>query len=484
MRRHVTGRACRDDEAKMFSESGDRTDVKLCESPVNQHIRVLIVEVEAQIAQRLASGLLGYGYFCEVAPSINAALSALGRAACDLVLCGVSDDTGAEVHLLERLTRHAPAVPVIMLAAGGSTTDAVAAIKRGAFQYLVAPFAMDDLHTHIHRALAQLGSRVLRTPPRTAGEPDQARLVHESAGMRALVELMPRLALSAAPLLIHGDTGTGKEVVARSIHALGPRRDRPFVAINTTAIPEQLLESELFGHVKGAYTGASQARPGLFVEADGGSLLLDEIGDMPRMLQPKLLRALQFGEIRPVGADSPRSVDVRLMAATHRDLRTLVAEGVFRDDLRYRLNTVTLHIPPLRERREDIPMLVQKFLLQARVRCPSSPVTAIAPDAMKLLEQAAWPGNVRELESAIERCVVLGRERMVMPADLGFLSAQAAAPAGSTWPQANGRPFTLRQMNHCYLEWVLQETQGDKARAAALLDIDLSTLYRWQRAKA
>ena len=298
--------------------------------------------------------------------------------------------------------------------------------------------------------------------------------------MRELVASIALVARSNAPVLILGESGTGKELVARAIHAGGHRAGEPFVVVNTSAIPELLLESELFGHQRGAFTGATQARGGLLREADGGTLFLDEIGDMPLMLQPKLLRVLQFGETRPVGSDRIGHVDVRIIAATHRDLSKLVDEGLFREDLRYRLNVVPLVVPPLRNRREGILPLVELFLQQARGRNPDSPVNAISDEAMSFLTHAAWPGNVRELENAIERLVVLGNQEEVTLRDLAFLNQQ---PPGETWPDVEGSPWTLKQLNEHYLNWVLERTGGDKVRAAKILGVDLSTLYRWGYAK-
>jgi two-component system response regulator HydG len=298
--------------------------------------------------------------------------------------------------------------------------------------------------------------------------------------MRELVESISLVARSNAAVLILGESGTGKERVAHAIHAGGPRSSQPFVAVNTSAIPEQLLESEVFGHVRGAFTGATQSRRGLLLEAHGGTLLLDEIGDMPIALQPKLLRVLQFGEIRPVGSDRIGHVDVRVIAATHRNLRVLVHEGRFREDLRYRLNVIPLVVPPLRDRREDILPLVQQFLQDARDRTVTSPVESISDEAMNVLTQGAWPGNVRELENAIERVVVLGREATVVPRDFAFLNTN---PPAETWPSVEGSPVNLKEMNQRYVDRVLARTGGDKVRAASILDINLSTLYRWERAK-
>jgi two-component system response regulator HydG len=298
--------------------------------------------------------------------------------------------------------------------------------------------------------------------------------------MRDLVQSIALVARSNAAVLILGESGTGKERVARAIHSGGSRARRPFVAVNTSAIPEQLLESEVFGHVRGAFTGATQARRGLLLEAHEGTLLLDEIGDMPIGLQPKLLRVLQFGETRPVGSDRIGHVDVRIIAATHRDLSLLVQEGRFREDLRYRLNVIPLVVPPLRDRPEDILPLVTQFLQEARARTRSSPVDSINDEAMELLMRAAWPGNVRELENTIERVVVLGRRAVVTAQELAFLEH---AEPGNAWPGVDSAPVSLKQMNQRYLDWVLARTDGDKARAAGILKIDLSTLYRWERAK-
>ncbi len=311
--------------------------------------------------------------------------------------------------------------------------------------------------------------------PSLAGE-----LVQASPAMRDLVASIALVARSDTPVLILGESGTGKERVARAIHAGGSRASQPFVAVNTSAIPEQLLESELFGHVRGAYTGAAMARRGLLMEAHGGTMLLDEIGDMPLMLQPKLLRVLQFGETRPVGSDRTGQVNVRVIAATHRDLGLLVREGRFREDLLYRLNVIPLVVPPLRDRREDILPLVTQFLLEAQDRNPTSPVTSFNDEAMNMINQAPWPGNVRELENAIERVVVLGREAEITAGDLAFL--QQNAPEGPSHA-VDDTSLTLKQMNQRYLQQVLARTHGDKVRAAQILDVNLSTLYRWEHSK-
>jgi two-component system response regulator HydG len=283
-------------------------------------------------------------------------------------------------------------------------------------------------------------------------------------------------------VLISGETGAGKELVARAIHARGNRRDRPFVAVNTAAVNDDLFESEVFGHVRGAFTGAAQTRRGLLSEADGGTLLLDEIGDMPASMQAKLLRVLQFGEVRPVGSDRAHLVDVRIMAATHRDLLALVREGRFREDLYFRLNILPLSVPPLRDRREDIPALAAHFLEEARQRSPLSPARSISDEALRTLTAAPWPGNVRELASTIERAVVLSTDETL---DLRHMSALPMSDAPASWwaPPTHEPLWPLKRMNDAYIQWVLGQTQGDKPRSAQILGIDLSTLYRWQRAQ-
>jgi two-component system response regulator HydG len=298
--------------------------------------------------------------------------------------------------------------------------------------------------------------------------------------MRTLQTAIDFVARSSAPVLVTGETGAGKELVARAIHARSNRRDRPFVAVNMSAIPDDLIEAELFGHVRGAFTGAAQPRKGLFTEADTGTLLLDEIGDMSFGLQVKLLRVLQSGDVRAVGTDRTHHVDVRVIAATHRDLAALVKDGRFREDLYFRLDVLPVFVPPLRDHREDIPALAEYFLAEACQRAPLSPVRSIGPDALRVLSEAPWPGNVRELASSIERAVVFGVDGMI---DTNRLSTVRSAAPTQSWPFPIHAPWTLRRLSRAYSDWVLVQTDGNKERAAEILGIDLSTLYRWQRAR-
>lgn len=451
------------------------------DTSVLQAIRVLLVDDNDTSARLLGDSLAQAGCACVIASKDERALEVVRSLDCDVVICDVHTLGGSDFALLKQIKTLRPNLPVIVRAANGSIVEAIAAVKHGAFQYVAKSLDNGDILGFVAQATADANQsrNTTRPPPSVLGGAD-GQLEHESPAMRELVDSIGLVARSDTPVLILGESGTGKERVARAIHAGGFRASQPYVAINTSAIPEQLLESEIFGHVRGAFTGATQARRGLLLEAHGGTLLLDEIGDMPILLQPKLLRVLQFGESRPVGSDRVGHVDVRVIAATHRDLNALVAQGRFREDLRYRLNVIPLVVPPLRHRREDIRPLVAQFLAEARSRTVESPVRSISDEAMNVLIEAAWPGNVRELENAIERLVVLGRQASVTVRDLGFLQPH---PSGEGWEGFEGSSRTLKQMNRRYLEWVLARTEGDKVRAAKILDVNLSTLYRWERAK-
>ncbi len=311
------------------------------------------------------------------------------------------------------------------------------------------------------------------------------RLVGTSRAIAELVRLIECVAPSPAPVLIRGESGTGKELVARAIHDASPRRSRPFVAINCTAMPEALVESELFGHARGAFTGAVGGRDGLFAEASGGTLFLDELGDMPATLQAKLLRVLQDGEVRAVGADRGYRVDVRVIAATNRDLEERIRTGQFRADLFYRLDVIPIVVPPLRARPEDLPALVAHFFDRARMRNPHATVERLAPDVVPLLARYAWPGNVRELENLIERLTVFGGSRELSAADIArSVPYLIGDPEIERYEPPRERRATLREVEAEYVAWVLERCAHNKTKAAQQLGIDPSTLHRWLRQKA
>ncbi len=449
--------------------------------------RILVVDDDAEMRDALGIFLSGYGHDCEFAADGAAALRVVENVGLDAVICDVRMDGMTGLDVLDRVKRTHPGLPVLMFTAMGGIPGAVDAIKRGAFQYVTKPCDLEELRRAVAGAIEERRRHedpILSHPP--ANTPGK-ELVGSSSAMQSLQASIDFVASSSAPVVITGETGVGKELVARAIHARGPRRDRPFVAVNTSAIPHDLLEGEMFGHARGAFTGAVQARRGLLTEADGGTLLLDEIGDMPMSLQPKLLRVLQFGEVRPLGGHKTHHVDVRVIAASHRDLRALVGDGRFREDLYFRLDVLPVFVPPLRDRREDIPALAVRFLAQARQRAPHSPVRSIGPEALRALSEATWPGNVRELETVVERAVVFGTRE-----NLDF-APPSSAPPSSTAPSdvrdnlpglfPSQTAGTLRKLSRAYTNWVLDQTGGNKERAAKILGIDLSTLYRWQRAR-
>jgi two-component system response regulator HydG len=447
--------------------------------------RVLIVDDDADMREALGAFLAAQGHECELAADAAAALGIVERLSLDAVVCDVRMKGMDGLELLERVKRTHPELPFVVITGNSGIPNAVDAMKRGAFQYLAKPCDMDALRSAVLHAIEE--RRRLDTaegafrmyPPADA---TSMELIGNGPAMRLLQSCIDFVAASSAPVVISGETGVGKELVARAIHARGARRNKPFVAVNTSAIPQDLLEGEIFGHVRGAFTGASHARKGLLTEADGGTLMLDEIGDMPSSLQPKLLRVLQFGDVRPVGSDRSHHVDVRVIAATHRDLPALVSDGRFREDLYFRLNVLPVFVPPLRERREDIPALAAHFLADACKRAPHSPVLSMGPDALRTLTEAPWAGNVRELATVIERAVVFGMDLTVAARSLSSArpAAVSATPPGSFPSQP---PGTLRNLSRAYTDWVLVQTGGNKDRAAEILGIDLSTLYRWQRAR-
>jgi two-component system, NtrC family, response regulator HydG len=451
--------------------------------------RILIVDDDAEMRDALETCFAGQGHQCEVAADATAALQLVERVSLDAVICDVRMHGMSGLDLLDRVKRTHPTLPFVLITGLGGISGAVDAMKRGAFQYVTKPCDLDELRMIVAGAIEErrrYPDAGTERPSPSLAATTNLELIGGGPAMRALRAAIRLVAASSAPVVVTGETGVGKELVARAIHAGGARRSRPFVAVNTSAIPSDLLESEIFGHVRGGFTGAIQSRKGLLAEADGGTLLLDEIGDMPAALQAKLLRVLQFGDVRPVGSDRGRQVDVRVIAATHRDLPSFVREGRFREDLYFRLNVLPVFVPPLRDRREDIPALVAHLLAEARRRAPDSPVRSMSPEALVVLTQAPWPGNVRELASVIERAVVFGADEVIRPEGLASLAAAApvvAAVPALPWSFSSQAPATLRDMNREYTAWVLAQTGGNKEQAAQILGVDLSTLYRWQRAR-
>ncbi len=403
------------------------------------------------------------------------ALPALDRAEFD---CVVTDLRMPEIDGMEGLKRFKqkiPDLPVLIVTAFAEVETAVEAMKAGAFDYLKKPFEPEELELLVGRAVEH--GRLRRENQRLRSALDDSFSAHgivgRSAAMREVVSILERVAPSDVPILIEGESGTGKDMVARAIHGMSRRKDGPYLALNMSAIPENLAESELFGHEKGAFSGADQARAGFFAEAEHGTLFLDEIGLLPGTLQPKLLRVLQDGEFIPVGSRRPRRADVRVVCATNEDLKKAVAEGRFREDLYFRIRVVPVRLPPLRERREDIPLLLEHLVKKhaARLGRPG-----LMPDAaaLKVILDHSWPGNVRELEHALERALLLARGEALTLEDL---PPELRAPEAGEEPGEVGYREARDAWERRYFEELLREAGGSVARAAELAGLHRSTLY-------
>jgi len=444
-------------------------------------LRVLLVDDETAILNSLQILLKGEGFKVAVAQSGREAVERFAEFEPDVVLTDIRMPGMDGLELLAALRQQDPEVPVILMTAQASLQSAVQAVNQGAFYYLQKPFSNAELIALCRRAgetrELKRENRALKHEIRRR---EQARGVRPVGKNRAFLEVV-RLAETVAPtdstVLITGESGTGKEILARYIHALSERQGKPFVSINCGALPENLLESELFGHVKGSFTGAVRDKEGLLVAARGGTFFLDEVAEMSPSLQVKLLRALQEREVIPVGATSPISIDVRVIAATNRDLEVEMRRGTFRSDLYYRLNVIALHLPPLRDRIDDLPLLADHFLqrLSAERGRKGGPLR-LSEEALAAMQRYDWPGNVRELENALERAAVISKTEVIGPEALPSRIVNApAAPLVADRPPANP---TLDAIERAYIMWVLQAEGGNKARAAEVLGIDPSTLYR------
>ena len=443
-------------------------------SPISVLVRerILIVDDDDSLRESLELVLSAEGYEVTGAASAEEAVRQIDASAVDVVLCDLRMPGMDGMELLPQIGRRLPGATVIMMSAYGTADLAIEAMKRGAYDYLAKPFQPSEVLLAIRKAkererLRRANALLQRDVDRAVGE---RPIVAASPSMIEVLELLERAAEFKATVLLTGETGTGKEVLARAIHAQSGRRNEAFVAVNCGAIPETLLESELFGHAKGAFTGADRARRGLFAAADGGTLFLDEIGELPRALQVKLLRVLQDEEVRPIGESKSRKVDVRILAATARDIDREVSAGRFREDLYYRLNVVRVRVPPLRDRREDIPLLVDHFLGHFRDTL-GKPVRAIADDALDRLTCYRWPGNVRELENVIERALILATSDRIT---LRELPANVVSPESDEKPVRPGQLSLKRARRHFEEEMIrkaLAATDGNRTHAARLLEI-------------
>jgi two-component system response regulator HydG len=440
--------------------------------------RVLVVDDNLEMATMVADGLTDKGFIGMAEPSGKSAIERLGSdedIAAVVTDLRLPDADGLEV--LAASKRSSPDRPVFIMTAYGAVDSAVEAIRQGANHYFTKPFRRDELLIYLRRALDELAMRREASAlKRTLKERfSLGGIVAESEGMREALDIAGRVARTSAPVLITGETGTGKGVIARAIHAESDRALKPFVTVNCAALPEALLESELFGHLKGSFTGAVINRTGLVLEADGGTLFLDEIGDMALAVQAKLLHVLERGIVRPVGAEKERVVDMRIIAATHRDLREAADKGTFRADLLFRLDVVAVHLPPLYTRKDDVGRLAELFLKDAKARTPTSVATGFHPNVLQRFHNYRWPGNVREMKHVIERLVLLAHEPIITERDL----PSALFDVEKTIPAFTGMVMPIRKMQRLYAQWALEQHGGLRGKTAEALEVDIKTLAKW-----
>jgi DNA-binding NtrC family response regulator len=438
---------------------------------------ILVVDDDAAMRDYLREELEHEGFQVEVAGSGRAGVERVKLGGIDLVVSDVKMPDLDGLDLLREVREVSPAPYVITITAFGSIDTAIRAVKLGAFDYITKPFEIEQLVLVIDKALSEqaLRSEVARLREEVARSVRFENIIGRSRAMQEVFGLIRRVAASQASVLITGESGTGKELVARALHAHSPRTNRPFVAVNCAAIPETLLESDLFGYKRGAFTDAKTDKAGLFVEANGGTVFLDEIGELPLTLQPKLQRALQEREVRPLGATKSERVDIRLITATNRHLEQRLKEGRFREDLFYRLNVIHIHLPSLRDRGEDVLPLAEHFLTRSADRAAKA-LRGFQESAKKILLAYSWPGNVRELENVVERAVALAEGDIVTPEDLPPAMRERKNQDRLTSALMQG--LTLEELERQYIQRVLEAEGGNKTRAAQRLGLDRKTLYR------
>lgn len=445
--------------------------------PDRSHIQILVVDDDADMREWVKEELESEGFRVETAPGGRAGVGRVKQGGVDVVVSDVKMPDLDGLDLLREIREVDPSPFVIVVTGFGSIDTAIRAVKLGAYDYITKPFKIDQLLLSIDKALAErsLRSEVNRLRDEVNRRDRLDNIIGRSPPMQEIFGLIRRVSSSHANILITGESGTGKELVARALHAKSPRKFQPFIAVNCAAIPENLLESEIFGYARGAHSTANVDRQGLFVEANGGTLFLDEIAELPLSLQPKLLRVLQDGEVRPLGANRAVRVDVRVMTATNRDLDRRLREGQFREDLYYRLNVIQIQLPPLRGRQEDILPLADHFLARSAERSHKT-VRGWREAAKQLLLAHHWPGNVRELENVVERAVALAESDLIGPDDLPHTMQERKSQDRLATAVAQG--FTLDQLEREYIERILEIEGGNKTRAAQRLGLDRKTLYR------
>jgi two-component system response regulator HydG len=445
-----------------------------------ESVKILLVDDELGILDSLGILFKGEGYVVIAAKGGAEALDILSETKPDLVVTDIRMPGTSGLEVLAKVREIDPELPVILMTAQASLQSAVTAVNEGAYYYLQKPFANDELLAICQRALEakelKEENRKLRREINRRDQRTQDRPIGKNRGFLEILELGETVAPTDSTLLLSGESGTGKEVLARFLHGLSARSEGPFFSINCGALPESLLESELFGHVKGSFTGAVKDKVGLLVAAEGGTFFLDEIGEMSPATQVKLLRALQEREVIPVGATEAVPVDVRIIAATNKDLEDEIRRGAFRSDLYYRVNVIALHLPPLRDRKDDIALLAGFFLSREGAKHPELPEPSLAGESLETLMKYDWPGNVRELENALERALVVAGGAEIKPEHLPERVVEAPTPRFVDDPLPPNP--SMEVIERAYIEWVLQAEGGNKSKAAEVLGIDPSTLYR------
>ncbi len=439
--------------------------------------RILVVDDDPEMCRLLSEFLQGEGFHVSSTGDSLEASNLIQREEFDLLITDLKMKGLKGLDLLEEVQRVAPLTPVIIITAFGTIESAIKAMKMGAYDYITKPFQMDELLLTLRKALETryLKKEVIRLRKEVESRYQFHQIIGKSPSMQKIYDLIERISDTSINVLITGESGTGKELVAKAIHYNGVRKEGPFIAVNCAAIPETLLESELFGYKKGAFTDAKSDKKGLLFEAHEGTLFLDEVTEMPLPLQAKLLRVIETREVRPLGDTRSYPIDVRVISTSNRDIESLIQQGRFREDLYYRLKVIDIEMPTLRERKEDIPLLIQTFIERFNTELKKD-ISGVSEEAMKILLNYSWPGNVRELENVIQRAVTLSHSGKILPEDLPKALLQKTDER--LFEKAIEEKYTLDQLEKEYIRRVLLETGGNKSKAAEILGLDRKTLYR------
>jgi len=444
---------------------------------MNKNYKILVIDDDLEMCGLLSDVLKGEGFSVLAIGESLEASKALKKEEFDVIVTDLKMKGLKGLDLLEEAKQVAPMTPVIIITAFGTIESAIKAMKLGAYDYITKPFKMDEIVLTVKKALENrlLKKEVVRLKKEVESRYHFHQLIGKSPSMQKIYDLIQRISDSSGNVLITGESGTGKELVAKAIHYNGVRKEGPFVAVNCAAIPETLLESELFGYKRGAFTDAKTDKKGLIFGATDGTLFLDEITEMPPMLQAKLLRVIEEKEVRPLGDTNSHPIDIRIISASNRDIRSLIREGRFREDLYYRLKVIDIELPPLRERREDIPLLVQHFTDKSSGETKKK-ISGVSEDALKLLVDYSWPGNVRELENVIQRAVTLTQYETILPDDLPSSMLQEIRE--NVLDRGLREKYSIDQLEKEYIRKILIEVGGNKSKAAEILGLDRKTLYR------